>query len=243
MNAKTRTLRSLLLLSISLQQTFVCDAFSSERVVPFAEAKAAVDAAAATAATDVKVKTAEATFQEKLTGFGFAGGIAAVFMNGEKEVANAQVNNGILNVDYKSDDRLGGILETHYLFGDLTVFGGSGRKAAKLAAIKSAIEGGQNLSVSDFAPGIMVGAELGENAIRSLGLGVIFSWRRIQVDSAGKLTPKLAFNIGIMALIEQNVKMLASGFEDGKPLPTGQTAVRFKEDSRTGFAVTFSAGF
>lgn len=209
-------------------------AMSAQTVAPAAAEIAAVK--------EEKVKVASATLDDQLKGFGFAAGIAAVFMSGDGEVENAEVDaGGVLRVDMKSKDRLGGILETHYLWGDL--LGGSARQQVKLDRVRRAIEAGRADSVSDFAPGIMVGAELGENAIRSLGIGIILSFRRLQVDGSGKLTPKVAFNLGAMAMIEQNVKMLADGLRDGQPLPAGLAAVRFKNDSRSGFAITFSAGF
>jgi hypothetical protein len=187
----------------------------------------------------VRQEIATSTFQDKLDSLGFSGGVGAVFMRGSPEVENAAVDSGgILRVDFKSKDRLGGILEAHHLFTNLV-----GDPAAKIAKIQNAVRGQRPEDIFDFSPGIMVGAELGENAIRSLGIGVIFSWRRFHLEGDGKLTQKVAFNLGAMLLIEQNVKTLADGFRDGSPLPTGQTAVRFKEESRRGIAITFSAGF
>lgn len=185
---------------------------------------------------------AKSALDTQLNGLKFSGGIAAIFMKGDRQVANAAVEGGVLRADFKSRERLGPVFEAHYLWGEL--LGGSARQQEKLKRIKKAIEENRPETIADAAFGLMVGAELGENAIRSLGFGPIVSFRRIGVDESGKLTPpKVAFNLGAMVLIEQNVKMLADGFHDGRALPAGQTSVRFKEDSRTGFAITFSAGF
>lgn len=181
----------------------------------------------------------EATTEEQFKKWGFAAGVGAVFMGGGREVENASADSaGVVRADFKSKTRLGVIMEGHYLFPRKAK---SQQNAAKVTRALS-----QNLpaDVSDFAPGLMVGAEVSENTIRSLGLGLILSWRRFEADKAkGGLTQKVAFNIGAMYLVESNVKMLADGFRDGSTLPSGQTAIRFKQDSRSGFALLFSAGF
>jgi hypothetical protein len=189
--------------------------------------------------TDTKKKVAESSFQGKLDDLGFAAGLGAVFMRGGREVENAAVDDGgILRADFKSKTRLGGIMEAHYLFTNAV-----GNPEKNLQKVRNAVAAQSVTGISDFSPGIMVGAELGDNAIRSLGVGLIGSWRRFQVDTDGKLTQKVAFNLGALWLVEQDVKMLADGFRDGSPLPTGQTEVRYKKESRSGIAIVFSAGF
>jgi hypothetical protein len=188
---------------------------------------------------DVKIQAAGNSFESKLKELGFGGGVAAIFTRGDREVGNAAVDSGgILRADFKSRDRIGGILEAHHLFGARYA-----TSVEKKAQITMAINENKVTPLTDFAAGIMVGAELGENALRSLGVGGVLSWRRFEVDGTGKLTAKVAFNLGAMVLIEPNVKMLADGLRDGSALPTGLTEVRFKEESRTGFALFFSAGF
>lgn len=196
-------------------------------------------------ATDI-TNTLDNQYEDQLKKLGFAAGIGSVFMVGDREVENASVDsNGILRVDFKSRARLGAILETHFLFtnrvdGANALAGPNVRKTR----IRQLVLDQTSTVFSDAAFGVMAGAEIGDNALRSLGVGLIGSFRRFDLDgSSGKLTQKVAFNVGVLCLVEQNVKMLAKGFYDGKPLPTGATDIRFRRDYRMGVALVFSIGY
>jgi len=184
---------------------------------------------------------------------GFGAGVAAIHISGDGEVDNASVDaGGVLRVDRKSATRVGGVLEAHYLFNDQRYSKStkSRTQLKALTALGDAPDGAVTVGsvASDVAYGPMVTVELGENTIRTLGLGFMVSMRRFDVtrDSTGKyvtIKPRgVAFNLGLSVLLEPNVKDLADGLVADQALPSG-SEVRFKEESRVGYALVFSAGF
>ena len=76
-----------------------------------------------------------------------------------------------------------------------------------------------------------------ENLISAFGTGVMFGWkdpRRGENDG---------WSIGIGAVLDANVNALAEGFEDGEPLPAGETEIRFEEKSRWSALLFFTRTF
>lgn len=194
------------------------------------------------------------SIQNDLRGLGFGAGVAAIFTDGDAPVENASVDaGGILRVDRQSRARVGAILEAHFLFNDLQYTQQAPtptqRKALDaLAAVPNpgAITVGS--VANDTAHGPMVTVELGDDVIRTIGLGYMVSWRRFDVtrDANGRLatiTPRgVAFNLGVSVLIEPKVKNLADGLVENALPPAGME-VRFQEEARVGCALVFSAGF
>ena len=65
-----------------------------------------------------------------------------------------------------------------------------------------------------------------DRLISAFATGVMFGWKdRAPSDRQG-------FSVGIGAVLDAAVNSLAPGFEDGKPLPDGETSIRFEEKSR-----------
>lgn len=76
-----------------------------------------------------------------------------------------------------------------------------------------------------------------DKLISAFAAGVMVGWK----DS--KLTNASGFSVGLGAILDSNVKSLAAGFEEGKPLPAGETAPKFTEKSRWGVILFFTRTF
>ncbi len=195
--------------------------------------------------------TAEVELKTELNNLGFGAGIGVIYISGDNPISNASVDqNNIIRVDEESNVRAGGILEAHYLFNTRLYktdnnFDSIQRFTSSGVAADPVVPGSV---INDSAHGVVVSAELGDDIIRSLGLGYIRSWRRLNVnrDNNGKITslsPRgAAFNLSFLILVEPKVKTLADGLTANEMMPTGDT-IRFKNEARIGGAVVFSAGF
>lgn len=192
-----------------------------------------------------------------LKSYGFSPGIAAIFMN-KAGVENATVDaGGIVRVDESSKSRAGGVLELHYFVHDIRkkkaelndiisqkAVKESVAKAMGAGATTAPIEFGK--VVSDIAYGPTFVIELGENVVRSAGIGWLWSWRDLNREVQGTTitytTLGSAFNLGFVALCEPNVKVLGSGLQKNVKLPTGD-AIRFDHEAHFGLAVMASFNF
>jgi len=77
---------------------------------------------------------------------------------------------------------------------------------------------------------------VGDNEIvKSFGVGWMFGFRVHQTDSS--------LNIGMAYTIENNVKRLASGFQEGDALPAGETTIRYRTGRGNSIALVASFGF
>lgn len=76
-----------------------------------------------------------------------------------------------------------------------------------------------------------------DNAISGIGLGVLWSKKSLAKDDNS------AFSIGIGAILDNEVKDLADGFEVGKAPPTGETSVRYTTESQTSLMIFVSNNF
>jgi len=182
---------------------------------------------------------------ETLKSYGFGAGIVGVLMD-KAAVDNATVDaGGVVRVDEKSKARAGGVFEAHYFFGDV-------RKGAVDKVKKAKTQGLTNETVttgtvkSDLAHGPSFVVELGESVIRSIGLGYVLSWRDLKFDTKdGSTTISTvgnAFNLGIVVLMEPDVKVLAEGIRKNAPLPAGDS-IRFKREASFGGGILFSYSF
>ncbi len=204
---------------------------------------------------------AEDTLDKTLSGLGFGPGVAAIYTFGDRAVDSATSDaNGILRVQRKSRVRAGAIFEAHYLFGDARYRMNSTdptfkaiidaatkqQNATRTADSNPAIISAKSFAISNNTWGLSTAVELGDNLIRSIGFGPIFSFRRFDVkveDAQVTLTPRaLAYNISVIGFVEPNVKTLANGLIADKPLPAG-TSVQFDQSHRFAVGIIFSAGF
>ncbi len=76
-----------------------------------------------------------------------------------------------------------------------------------------------------------------DKLISAFSAGVLFGWKdKTSGDPQG-------FSIGIGVLLDDDVKSLAKGFEEGRPLPAGETEIRFVEKSRWSGILFFTRTF
>lgn len=71
-----------------------------------------------------------------------------------------------------------------------------------------------------------------EQFVKSIGVGWMVGFRVKQTERI--------LNLGVAYTIQQDVRVLATGFKDGEPLPAGEEAIRYRSDDGNGFAVVVS---
>jgi hypothetical protein len=76
-----------------------------------------------------------------------------------------------------------------------------------------------------------------DKLISGFALGGMFGWKNPKDDKSD------GFSIGLGAMLDSDVTSLAEGFKEGKPLPAGETAVKFEEKSRWAALIYFTRTF
>jgi len=192
---------------------------------------------------------ATVSYESKLTGWDFGAGVTASYTFGDAPIKSAQLDSGnVLRIDEDSSARVGFILEVHYLLNDIA-------DAKKKEDLKSLPRVGRsdtpvrikaNSRTPHFTSGPMFTVELGENIVKTVGLGWVFALQRYDITIEGNntyFTPlRPAFNIGLSVIVDPKVKTLADEFKPNMALPAG-TAIRFKEEARLGIALVCSTRF
>ena len=75
-----------------------------------------------------------------------------------------------------------------------------------------------------------------DEIVEYIGAGIMLGFRR-SAESTN------SFNIGLGVLVDPSAKILGDGIVENRPLPEGETAVRYKETSQLGFLAMVSYGF
>ena len=76
-----------------------------------------------------------------------------------------------------------------------------------------------------------------QDVIGGVGLGWLWSWRnKSSNDGSG-------FSLGIGAILDNDVKDLATGFSVGNNLPTGETEIRYSSESRVSYLLFITNTF
>jgi len=154
--------------------------------------------------------------EKKFLGIDWSLGIFASFDFGsDMRVDDAEVINGVVRVTDESSVSLGLALDAHYFW-----------PVHKNTDGKAMVGSGPFLAIQTS----------GEDVIDSWALGAMVGLRR-DPNSA------ISFNLGLGLRVEPGVKTLGDGIEENKPLPEGETEIRFKETDMTGIVVMFSASF
>jgi hypothetical protein len=142
-------------------------------------------------------------------------------------VKDASVVNGIVRVSEDNNVLPRVLLETHYFFllGDSTL-------PAKI--------GFGGLKYGDCGIGPFVAIQTGtDNIIQAYGLGVMIGFKKKSTDQ----NSTSSFNFGIGGIWDPHVQVLGDGLEKNKPLPAGETEVRFKETGQFGLMLMTSFSF
>lgn len=154
--------------------------------------------------------------ENKFLGIDWSLGIFASFDSGRQQrIDDAEVVNGIVRVKEEASVALGVALDAHYFW-----------------PIRKDADGKAMIGLGPF----VAIQTSGDKAIDSLALGAMVGFRR----DANSTT---SFNLGLGLRVEPGVKTLGDGIEKNKPLPDGETDVRFKETDLRGIVVMFSASF
>jgi hypothetical protein len=69
-------------------------------------------------------------------------------------------------------------------------------------------------------------AATSDDVLKGVGVGFMWGWK------SKDPTRSEGFSIGIGAILDNDVKSLADGFEENQPPPPGETVVRFKNEAR-----------
>jgi hypothetical protein len=154
---------------------------------------------------------------------------------GSDRIADAAVVGG--NITTLDDDNvtMGPVLEAHAFVFTLTHDWAVRDDEGNLFVTKE-----KPCDAPDEFPTIATGPftmlRLGDNEIiKSLGVGWMVGFRLRQSDNS--------LNVGIAYTFQQDVKTYAAGFEEGKPLPTGEKEIRYRNKDGRGLAVVISFGW
>jgi hypothetical protein len=198
--------------------------------------------------TNAKLNAGQ-SISDQLTGWGFGGGIAVFHVNGSRPVKNASMDEGgILRVETDSKVRAGGTLETHWLFNDLPFVSSENtaetkakRRVARL--LSSSAQGSGTGIINHVTWGPLVTVELGDDVIRSAGLGAILAFRHFDVSPTGDVSARgAAINVGFVLFVEPNVQTLPEGLVANEAVPPG-TPVTLQKEHRFGVGFVFTGSF
>lgn len=167
-------------------------------------------------------------------------------------MTDAELVNGntILRVkDTSQDVGVGFILEAHYFLKDITYDFTAGLFGARAPG---GCKGVPNpLNCTEFANGPFVAVEIGGGTkattdagpITGYALGWMIGLHHPVLDAKGKDTSTSSWNFGVGLRIDPQAQVLGDGFVPNQPPPAGETAVRFKKETRYGVMLLSSFSF
>jgi hypothetical protein len=185
-------------------------------------------------------KAAEKEAESRFLKFGFSFGLGvSVDLDGGDRVDEAVLDeNGIVRVKKESNEVPRLFLETHYFF--------EGKQKYYIAGGSECEAGTTDEPCHDkrlpatWGHGPFVGIQSSDDEVLdAFALGWMFGFRRNGVTT----TSDNSFNLGVGLLIDRRVKTLGDGIVANQPLPTGETEIRLKEESRLGAVVVASFSF
>jgi len=187
-----------------------------------------------------RVKLQDATAKESkelgnaLADFKKGAGLGITVTPGASDqVDEAFVVDGKIVATKKNTNAARMMFEFHQLF-TTNVFTSGGREDARKQLAACQID---PLFCPMFGVGPFVALQMSDdNSVASVGVGIMIGVR----NDPRKDT---SFNFGIGVQWDSKVKKLADGFEIGKPLPTGETDIRFVEKGEARLMFGISLGF
>ncbi|MCP3735701.1 hypothetical protein M9979_12535 [Sphingomonas sp. RP10(2022)] len=174
-----------------------------------------LDVAAVRAAADAE---AENKATRDFGGLALGTGLSLTVDLGTRDrIAEATVVDGIVRIKKSNNTPARLLFESHYLF----------KPQFDLLGVESDMWG----------VGPFVAIQPGDKeVINAIGLGVMLAFRR-------EPTKTDSFNLGFGVIIDPDVQLLGDGIEANKPLPTGETMIRYREDSQIGLMAMASFSF
>lgn len=164
------------------------------------------------------VEEQEKQGRQKFGGLEFGVGISFTLDVGKTDrIREAELVNGIVRVKDEDNGRARIMLESHYFFKpEATPFG---------------------LEKGDFGWGPFMALQPGtDNIIEAVALGAMMGFRRPGAGSE-------SFNLGLGVVVDPNTRVLGDAIIANEALPTGETAIRYKEEMQTGMLLLASFGF
>jgi hypothetical protein len=180
-------------------------------------------------------------------GIGWGLGIAADFHLGGKRVTDAELVNGntILRVkDTTQDVGVSFVLEAHYFvtdrfIGPLANLGGPG------SCLKSKDPSPYTYGCTELASGPFVAVEIGGGSKATTDAGPITGYAlgwMIGLHHPA-MSDTSSWNFGVGFRIDPHAQTLGDGFVPNGPPPAGETAVRWKSETRYGLMLLSSFSF
>lgn len=164
---------------------------------------------------------------------GAALGISIVLGEEQNVILEATEIDDKITVTRRAKDQPRAALEAHQLFtaNPFTPKGQARIRQQIEDCAKSAI----NCPLVGYGPFAVIQTG-NDNSIGSVGIGLMVGVRSDPRRSS-------SFNLGVGIAFDSGLRELAPGFVEGKPLPTGETQVRFTERSSRRPMVTISFAF
>ena len=137
-----------------------------------------------------------------------------------RRAKKASLVNGVVRIDDNEDTKFGPILETHFLFPIhiADIF-------KKSLTVKKIIKDNNEIGFGPFAA-----IRFGDDVINAVGGGIMFGLKRIITPESLNVSEVAAFlNVGVGYLWEKDVQVLGNGVREGRPLPPGETNIRFQK--------------
>lgn len=156
-------------------------------------------------------------------GIDFGGGISFTLDIGTSDrISDAALVDGIVRVNDENNGRARIMLESHYFFTPWQDVGWLDLKNKQ--------------AEKQWGWGPFIALQPGtDDVIEAVGMGVMFGARRGAGDDS--------FNLGFGFVVDPNTRILGEGLTVNKPLPAGETAIRYKEEMQTGFLILSSFSF
>jgi hypothetical protein len=156
--------------------------------------------------------------EKEFIGIKFGVGISmTINPGGPKHVESAEVVNGLVRVSEEQTRIPRVMLETHYFFEPSRSFIRVTKEKWGFGPFVC-IQGGENEIINALGAGMMLGFRYGDEA-------------------------KHSWNFGVGAVWDPKVKVLGDGIEENRPLPAGETEVRFKNISEVNLLLLWSFSF
>lgn len=190
----------------------------------------------------------------ELTGMGWGLGVGGIYVFGDAPVRTAVEEGGVLRVETDSRARVGPIFELHFLRKDVADHATAAlatheKYRADLQKYNTEL---RNAPAGQTVPpppilansrwphtsnGPMFTVELGDNLVRTIGVGWMWAWQRYTISEAnGKVTSftplKPAFNLGFSVILDPKVKALANGLLLYQPVRPFVTRTKRAQDLR-----------
>jgi hypothetical protein len=175
-------------------------------------------------------------------GLGWGIGLSANFDVTGKRVVNATLVNNIVRIDdATSNVNVGFVLEAHYFLRDLTFSNITGRRAPC-----SRTEGDTYCMEVAYGPFVAIQVGNGTSAVpgekdlvTSYALGWMVGLRHPHLTTSDTAS----WNLGVGVRVDPSTKLLGDGIVANQALPTGETAIRYKNEPRFGLMLLSSFSF